>query len=540
MSRELEFRRYKLPRQSAAVDDVRRVRAIRGQYSTSTKRLVRRRPVVAQQQARPAPTRRSQDQSPLQRSLQLDMALPGDEVTRRKQPFSKAGKLRRLRKWTLRAALAALIVVVGIGGVLGVVSYWKVKKVFNGTGKVAAALQKNAAPDSLKGEGDGRVNVLLLGNGGGTHEAPDLTDTIILASIDPVTHRADLVSVPRDLWVSVPGYGSMKINAVYETGKYAYLHKIDNSNANHEAVDAGLKMADRSVEQVLGVDINYNVLVDFQAFRQAVDTVGGVTVTVPEQLYDPTMAWENDWNPVLAKAGLQTFDGRHALIYARSRETSSDFARSERQRALLVALKDRVLSLGTLSNPVKISQLLGAFGDNVQTDLSLNDMNRLLSIGKVTSNDKVKSIGLGDGPSQYVTTDHMGNQSVVRPLAGFFQYAAIQKYIRSTLVDGYIAKENARIVVLNGTANAGLGAEKADELKSYGYNVTSIGSAPTTSYQNTTVVDLTKGKDVYTSHYLAQRFGAKVSSTLPDKAIQAGQADFIIILGNDETFSGPD
>ena len=274
-----------------------------------------------------------------------------------------------------------------------------------------------------------------------------------------------------------------------------------------------------------------------QPFRQPIDTVGGVDVNVPEQLYDPTMAWENNHNPVLAKAGLQHFDGIHALIYVRSRETSSDFARSQRQRATLLALKDKVVNVGTLSNPLKISQLMSAFGDNVHTDLSLTDTTSLYKIFKDISNEKVASVGLADAPNNYITTDNVNGVSVVRPKAGFFDYSAIRSFLRGALPDGYIKKENSNITVLNGTSRVGLATEKSDALKSFGYNVGTVANAPTQTYDTTVIIDRTKGKDKYTRHYLEQRFGVKATTKLADSSILPGSADFIIILGNDEATS---
>lgn len=462
----------------------------------------------------------------------INLALPEASA----QPRTKRGVFRtKKRSWLPKASAAFLVAVLGVAGVLVAQGYLKLQHTFNG-GASAVALQGNVDPSKLKGEGDGRVNILLMGAGGEGHDGANLTDTIMVASIDPVNKTASLLSVPRDLWVTIPKHGNMKLNAAYETGKFAYLGKMDFSNSNKQAVQAGFALADQTIEQVLGVTIHYNVLVDFRAFQQAVDTVGGVTVHVPEQLYDPTMAWENKWNPVLAKAGDQTFDGKHALMYVRSRETSSDFARSERQRAMLVALKSKVVSLGILSNPIKISQLMNAFGNNVQTDLSLNDAARLYDLTKGIGDTSIKSIALTGTPeANLVTTDAVGNQSVVRPKAGFFVYSAIQSYVRNALQDGYIMKEHAAVTVLNGTERPGLATAKADELKSYGYTVIKVDNAPTSAYNQTVVVDLSNGKKPYTRRYLEQRFGTSAVSRLPDTTIQPGTADFIIILGDDET-----
>lgn len=495
--------------------------------------------VVSQQRLQPATgPAPAVSARPLQRRLpQLDMELPESSAPApHHENLKHYRKWAGLRKWSFRGAVASLVLLIGVGGFLFWQGYLNLHKVFKGNAH-AASLQANVDPNLLKGEGDGRVNILLLGRGGLGHDAPDLTDTIMLASIDPVNHSAELLSVPRDLWVTLPSGGSSKINAVWETGKYKYLGKMDSSNKNSKAVQAGFTAIDQTVEQVLGVPIHYNVLIDFQAFRQAVNTVGGVTINVPKTLYDPTMAWENNWNPVLAKAGVQKFDGKHALIYVRSRETSSDFARAERQRSVLLALKDKAVSVGTLSNPTKLAGLMSAFGNNAQTDLSLGDASRLYSIFKAIGNNKVQSLDLVTPPHQFVTTGNINGQSVVQPRAGLGQYDDIQKYVRSSLKDGYIVKEHANITILNGTGQNGLATSKAEELKSYGYNVGTVSTAPTNGYSETVIVDRTNGRDKYTKHYLEQRFNTTATTKLPDTAIAPGSADFIIVLGSDESTS---
>jgi LCP family protein required for cell wall assembly len=476
---------------------------------------------------------------PARRLPRLDMELPDSSA-----PAPHAGHLvnhvskwRTARRLAFRTVAVGLVGIIGIGGFLLSQGYLNLHKVFKGDAAHAAALTDNVDPSLLKGEGDGRINVLMLGIGGSGHDGADLTDTIIIASIDPVNHNATLLSLPRDLWVNIPNAGSMKINAAYETGKYRYLGKITADNSNSKAIEAGFNSVDQVVENVTGVPIHYNMLLDFQAFRQAVDTVGGVTVNVPEQLYDPTMAWENNWNPVLAKPGTQTFDGKHALIYVRSRETSSDFARGERQRAVLLALKDKAETVGTLSNPAKISGLISAFGNNVQTDLSLSDGSRLYSIIKGIGNNDIQSLDLDTPPNVFVTTAPVGNQSTVQPKAGMFDFSEIKVFVRSRLQDGYLKKEHAQLTILNGTTIPGLATAKADELRSYGYNVGTVGTAPTDGYDQTVLVDLTHGKDKYTRHYLEQRFNTKAVTTLPDTSIAPGSAHFILILGNDQDAS---
>jgi LCP family protein required for cell wall assembly len=466
------------------------------------------------------------DVRPVMTHKKLDMHLPGAAELLREAPKFHRSRWWKIRTWALRGVVAVLILSIGTGGWLFGQGYFRLHQAFAG-GAHAVALQKHVTPQLLRGEGDGRINILLLGNGGDGHQAPDLTDSIMLASIDPVNHTAALVSVPRDMWVSLPGHGSMKINAAYETGKYAYLHRIDSSNADTEAVKAGFITADEAVEQVLGININYNLLVNFISFRDVVNILGGVTVNVPETLYDPTMAWENHWNPVLAQKGIQTFDGQQALVYVRSRETSSDFARSERQRAVITAIKDKLITLGTLSNPLKLSQLMSSFGNNVKTDLSLSDAYRVYTLTKGISDSSIVSSGLGDNNS-LVTTGRVGNQSVVLPKAGVNAYDDIQAYLRKLLPDGYIVKEHASVEVLAATADAAAAA--GAHLSGYGYNVVNTGVTPTTlGGTKTELYDRTRGRDPYTLNYLQNRFGVKVTATTP-KAVQQDHADFIIVI----------
>ena len=493
-------------------------------------------PVISARQPQPLAVNVSAPQGLPSRRLPINMLVPGEP-----SPSKAAGvkvlrsKWKIMRNWMFRSTAIITVLVIAFSGLIFSQGWLKARKVFRGGATSAAALQTNVDPQLLKGEGDGRINVLLLGRGGGTHDAPDLTDTMILASIDPVNHTSTLLSIPRDFWVHVAGSGTMKINAAWETGKYKYLGKISNDNSNAQATAAGFNLVDQTVESVIGVPIHYNVLVDFDAFKQAIDTVGGVSVNVPTDLVDPTMAWENNNNSLLAKAGPQTFDGKHALIYSRSRETTSDFARSERQRAVLLALKEKVYTLGTLSSPTKLASLASDFDNNVQTDLSISDAGRLANIIKGIDNTSINSIGFADPPNSYVTTNYVGDQSVVQPKAGQFNYSAIQTFVRSQLKDPYLVKEQAKIQIYNGTTVPGLATTQSDILKSYGYDITGVGNAPSTGYAQTVLVDLTGGKSKYTKRYLEQRYGVAAVTALPDTSILPNGADFVIIVGNDTT-----
>lgn len=473
----------------------------------------------------------------LAQKIPMDMDLPEAESHLHQIKLMRRKKWYKVRLVATRGLALALIVVITFGGLLFSQSYFKLNKVFNGSSGSVAALKPNVNPDLLKGEGSGRINILLLGRGGGNHEGPDLTDSMMVASIDPINYSVTLLSLPRDLWVNVPNAGVMKINAAWESGEFKYYGKTVTGSTDSGAINEGFSQVDQTVNQVLGINIDYNMLINFQAFQQAVDTVGGVTVNVPTPLVDPTMAWQNNNNPILAQAGTQNFDGSQALLYVRSRETTSDFARAQRQRAVLVAIKSKIETLGTLSNPVKISGLINAFGNNVATDMSLSDASKLYDIVKNISNSSVTSTDLATAPHQYVNTGNIAGQSIVLPTAGLFNYGQIQQYVRETLKDPYIVKENAKIMILNGTDVPSLATTEENILKTYGYNVIGVANTQTQSYPKTSLINLNKGKDQYTQHYLEERFGVKVTSQLPNNSIPTNGADFVIIIGSNEVNS---
>lgn len=475
--------------------------------------------------------------------IEEDVVIQQDTHERKRGRFRRHKSKKTQKKTStfkkVSRAFAVLLVAAIIGvGSLFAYGYLKARNIFKGDGEGAAALQENVDPAKLNGEGDGRVNVLLLGKGGPGHEAPDLTDTILLASIDPIQNEAALVSVPRDLYVETESGYETKINAIYSLAKQARLANGDETESDLQAAeDAGLNAIKSSVSEVLGVPVHYYVMVDFTGFKEAINTVGGVTVNVEEPLYDSSVAWLLGGNPLIADEGLQTFDGDRALLYARSRKGSArgDFDRTERQRQIIVALQQKVLSVGTFANPFKVVELMNNLGQHVRTDLNgLSELKRFYEIGQNISSDNVVSLGLADPPNVLVATDNIGGLSIVAPTAGLFQYDEIRSYIRNTIRDPFLRKENARVLILNGTTTAGLATETMEELKSYGYNVIGVDNAPTSNYINNVLIDNTNGQMRYTKSYIERRLGLIATTQLPQDVPGIEQADFVIILGTDE------
>jgi LCP family protein required for cell wall assembly len=251
--------------------------------------------------------------------------------------------------------------------------------------------------DQLKGESDDRINVLITGMGGANHPGGMLADSIMVVSIRPKEKQAAIISVPRDLLVKIPGHNEDKINAAFADGYNDYLNKNCNKKntdlCKGDALAAGENLTSEVVSNILGIPIHYYVNADFSGFEKIIDQLGGVDIYVDKSIYDPLFP-ANDmvhYAPFQISAGQHHMDGVTALKYARSRETTSDFDRAERQHKVLEAIKAKALNLGFLTNPEKIISMTSTIGDSVKTDFSLSEIKSFASIIKDISTDQVIS-----------------------------------------------------------------------------------------------------------------------------------------------------
>ncbi|HTL39717.1 MAG TPA: LCP family protein [Methylomirabilota bacterium] len=292
-------------------------------------------------------------------------------------------KKRRVWKW-----LAVLAVIIGLGIWGGSQLISKTNKIFTNKGNIFSRISNLLiSPDKkLIGEDTGTVNILLMGIGGEGHEGAHLTDTMIVASIDLNTHEVVLLSIPRDFSFELPKYGFNRINAAY-----AYAYKDDPDTAGDAAIAA--------VEKVTGLDIPYYAVIDFAGFIKAINDVGGVDITIDRTFTDAEYPNESDGylSPVTFTKGTEHMDGTRALIFARSRHGNnnegSDFARSERQKKIIAAFKDKVLKLN-LGDLKTITNLLGDFTDNFRTNLEPYELKRLSDLGKGINSDNIYSFSL--------------------------------------------------------------------------------------------------------------------------------------------------
>lgn len=220
---------------------------------------------------------------------------------------------------------------------------------------LAGPLAAVFSPSSAVWSGSEPVTLLLLGTDARENEpGPSRSDTIMLALFDPGARSVALLSIPRDLWVTIPGHGESRINTAYFRGQ-AY-----------DVPHGGPGLAALTVEYNFGVPVDYWATLDFAGFERIVDALGGVTVEVPYDIYDPT--YPDDWNgttELYIPAGIQHLDGALALKYARTRHGDSDFDRARRQQQIVRAALDRALSPATLP---KLPRLARALSDAVETN----------------------------------------------------------------------------------------------------------------------------------------------------------------------------
>lgn len=454
-----------------------------------------------------------------------------------KRAARKAKRLKRkgIGKYlSLRRILAVLFTLLAIaGGMFAYKVYVASRQILSGTAQQAPALGDLT---KLKGEGDGRVNIALLGIGGGDHAGGNLSDTIMIASLDVKTKEVAIVSVPRDLYVKIPGYGYDKVNAA-------------NAYGERDNKDGGT-LAKKTFEANLGVPIHYYARIDFDGFKKAIDVVGGIDITNTSTLYDSEYPCDNNQYRSCGyslKPGQYHLNGLQALKYARCRKGTcgDDYGRAARQQEVLVALRKKALSLGTLSNPAKIASLIDVVGGNFKTDLSFNEIKKLVGIGKDIDASKIINKVLtnnpNDGSVPLVQNGNIGGASVVIPAAGNGNFTAIKAFIRSLFVDNYIKTENAKVEIQNGTSRAGLAATTAALLKGYAYNVVAITSADKTTYSTTVIYDYSGGKKPSTVRYLENRFKVKATKATTPVATTAADGttsivpDIRIIIGSDYT-----
>ncbi len=329
---------------------------------------------------------------------------------------------------------------------------------------------------------NGRTNFMLIGTGGEGHDGANLTDTIIIASIDYENKVVPMLSIPRDLYIISSEYGNQRINSVYSS----YLNKY----GKREGIHALKKL----VGEITGMEIQYYALVNFQGFEGIVDSLEGVDIMVEESIYDPkyprgeTIYYET----FKIDAGLQHLDGATALKYARSRSTTGDYNRAKRQQSLLYAIRDRAFSLDILTDAGKIKSLYDSVAESIDTNLSLAEILELAKLSKEFNKDDIFPAVLNDDPSScggllYTPAREYFDGAAVLLPAGGGTYSYIQQVANTIFNHTKTMAAQEEIQVLNGTKTPGLAGVTMNLLLRNCLNVTYYGNATNRDLEQSTI-----------------------------------------------------
>jgi LCP family protein required for cell wall assembly len=380
------------------------------------------------------------NRKPSKNDFDIHKTLPGKRAKSKpvktdvpaKEPLDK-----RPSKFSFRKAVISLIFIVfmfflAIGIWDGVELSHASNKMF-GSGNLFSLLFGN----SLRTDDNGRVNLLVAGYSKDDpgHSGASLTDSIMLISLDKNKKTGYILSIPRDLWVNIPGNGYAKINETYQDGER------DDFSENGYA-PGGMGLLEKVIGNDFGVNINYYALIDYAALRDTVDAVGGITINIqsndPRGIYDPSLDYTSATCCALANYpnGAVTLNGKQALNLARARGDSygsygfaqADFDRTAHQRQMLVALKQKSFTLGTVLNPQKSGHIFDGMASNVQTDVDIGAALPLARLFNSVDNGNLKSLSLRDFNGKNYLTGYGG---ALIPVAGVSDFSQIQEAIQS-------------------------------------------------------------------------------------------------------------
>lgn len=394
------------------------------------------------------------------------------------------------------------------------------------------------AGDKLAKDTYGHTNILVLGMGGVGHDGGDLTDTMIVASIDKESKTVSMLSIPRDFYVKDSQVGNSRINEVYYNAKNKF-----NDN------EKGLDYLKKRVEEIVGIPIHYWVKIDFKGFRELVDALGGIDIEVENDLYDPYYPLDGtyEYQTFQIKKGFQHIDGATALKYARSRKTTSDFDRARRQQQIIYAIKEQALKLETIFSKEKITKILQTLKDNIDTNITPEE---ILTFGSYADDFQAQNIThrlIHDDPTQcggFLYTperQYYNNMFVLIPAGGL---EMIHLYSNLNFNYPLVAREKIRMHILNGTARGGVAGETKQILQRLCFDIVRFGNGQSKEIAETTYYIVPqineKGEKINTRpdtlDFLQQLIPGKESFDIPQLYLENGYnigSDVILELGTD-------
>lgn len=392
-----------------------------------------------------------------------------------------------------------------------------------------------AGPTPVPWDGANRVTVLLVGldyRDWEAGEGPPRTDTMILLTLDPLTNTAGMLSIPRDLWVSIPGYGYGKINTAYQIGEGARLP------------GGGPALAMKTVEQFLGVPIKYYAQVDFSAFERFIDEIYGVKVTIPEKITIDII--DDDRGAITLSPGLQVLPGSYALAYARARNTEGgDFDRAQRQQQIIFAIRDRILSYDMIPTLVaKAPVLYQELSSGINTNMSLDEAFQLAWFAKEIPEENIMKGIIGTKHVTFGTSPD--GLDILKPLPDQIRILRDQIFVSQNTLgplasDGVepldlVLAENPNMKFLNGTLTPGIAGRTSEYFESLGMTVVVTADTDSKPYAYTEIYDYTGNP--YTIQYLVEVM--KISEyRIYQRFAPESEVDVAVIIGDDWVYNNP-
>jgi LCP family protein required for cell wall assembly len=449
---------------------------------------------------------------------------------------AKTGK-RRWVKW------AIIFVVVA----LGLLGGWLAYKTLNASGNIFKGnILGLIQSQPLKQDANGRSNILVLGTSEDDpgHGGAFLTDSMMIVSIDQKNKTASMFSIPRDLYVK---YG-MGCNSGYQGKINEYFNCVNEDYTTAEAEQERLTKTRAFVGEIFGMDIQYGVHVNNTVIKDAVNAVGGVDVDIQGSngdpgVYDRNFDWRCNYKCYLVKYdnGVHHLDGEHALYLAMARGDvaptyglgNSNFDREKNQQKIIIALKEKAVSTGTLTDLGKVTALIDSLGNNLRTNVETSEIRTLMSLGSDIPSSSIKTISLYGGEDAVFTSGPYNGASVVMPSAGIFDYSDIRTFLKQKLSTDPVTREGANIIVLNGSGVPGVAQSEADKLTEKGFIVSEVGNAPDDTYADVELYQVGTGM-TGTKARLESAFGVKVQTTAPPLTVSE-DTNFVIVFGKDRS-----
>lgn len=395
---------------------------------------------------------------------------------------------------------------------------------------------------TLAGETDGRINILLIAVGGAGHKGEDLADTIMVASLEPQQMRAALLSIPRDLYVQVPGQ--------------EFYSKINGVHAFGESLEPGQgpRLLRQVTEDITDLPMHYYIRADFTAFKSIVDAVGGINIANPTTFYDY-------WHKISFPAGTEKMNGERALAYVRARyiegAEGGDFKRAARQQQALLALREKIFSVQTAVDFTRANAILNSLSNNIRTDMALWEMKRFYELARLIEPQQVGTHVLTSGVNGVLAggTEILSGvpASVLRPRTGdYSEIRRIAQNIFQAPPTSTVAPPSPTpsatpadtpsptpaapaakpsLEIRNGTSITGLAKRTSETLAAEGYDIKAVGNAADRTLTTTTVYASSAATESQANE-VARLLRAQSSAGLPEDEPKS-TADILILLGTD-------